>query len=106
MGDGRGGAVNVHKSSKGGSTEKFGNHGFPTMLCLEDERQMSPFNDPFAHINHLSIRPCEPQKGRQDENLLDLSRTKLIIQLLLSESLCCPDKLRAIYNRLATALLR
>lgn len=54
------------------------------MLCVEDEGQMRPFNYPVvAHINHASMGPCEPQKGRRDENPFDLSATKLIIQLLL-----------------------
>lgn len=59
------------------------------------------FNYPvLAHINHMSMGPCEAQKGRQDENAFHLSRTKLIIQLLFSEWLCCPDNFGAIYNRL------
>lgn len=76
-------------------------HSLPTMLCVEDEGQMRHFNyTVVAHINHVSMGPCKPQKGRRDENPFDLSGTKLIIQLLLSDWLCCPDNFRAIYNRL------
>lgn len=61
-------------------------HSLPIVLCVEDEEQMWPINYPaVAHINHQSMGPCEPQKGRQEENPFDLPRTKLIIQLLLSE---------------------
>lgn len=47
--------------------------------------------DPWNLVSH--------RKGSRDKNPFDLSRGKLIIQLLLS--LCFPDNFRAIHNRLS-----
>lgn len=66
--------------------------------------QMWPFNYPTVAFISSSSCPwdlAKRRKGRREENVFHLSRTKLIIQLLFSKWLCCPDNFRAIYNRLS-----